>query len=453
MGAWGESAFENDTAGDWVNELIASDRYQMIGVALDKAAYNVVDADDGSIAIAAAELVAAGRGWPMRRLPTEIKDWIDRFDYQPSGGARSLALDALKSILKESELAELWNGQPGWRKGVENLIERLKRAPKPRSEKAKAKRTMPTDLAAAIKRLTSQHGYIERTKAGNVRDARLEENDEATLVACLPFLSTAKVLWIGSASIGGKAPDTIGDAALESLDRFTNLEELRLDKTRITNVTLCKLARLTKLKRLGLAETKVSDVGLENLAGLTALEELALDGTAISAAGMAHLKSLVRLRKLTLAKTKVDDEGLAVLARMKSLSWLDLRDTRITGTGLRHLAGLNDLWILELAGTKVDDEGLKHLGEKKKLARLTLSGRQITDNAMKSIGKLTGLGALVIEKTAVTDETLRILAKLPNLEVLDAKGSKITETGAQGLRDAKPGLRVNDRSTKPAAPA
>ena len=63
MGAWGHGSFQNDSAMDWLDELPGSDR-AMVREALERVvgASGYVEVDDGSAALAAAELIAAAHG-------------------------------------------------------------------------------------------------------------------------------------------------------------------------------------------------------------------------------------------------------------------------------------------------------------------------------------------------------------------------------------------------------
>lgn len=67
MGAWAKGVFDNDTAGDWADDLARSDRCQNISDAL-AAVQSSPGLDECFEALVAAEVVAALRGWPMRGM-------------------------------------------------------------------------------------------------------------------------------------------------------------------------------------------------------------------------------------------------------------------------------------------------------------------------------------------------------------------------------------------------
>jgi hypothetical protein len=448
MGAWGSSVFENDAAEDWIGELLEEGRDELIGEALGAVTEGATEADECSAALAAAEVIAAARGWPVRAFPQELKQWIEEFDYRPADEANSLAIEAVQRVRDDSELAELWKEnrkeEKKWRVGLDDLIERLQKAAKQRPATKKPKQPAPAGVKQAIKRLRDLDTYIQTTLTGQAKYVHVQARiDDATLAGCLPFVSKTKVLKIGWGGMTA-TPETpkASDAALVSLDQFTALQDLHLNNTQITDATLARLRNLTKLRELGLTGTNISDAGLEHLRGLSALESLELGSTSITDEGLVILSGLRNLKKLDLFKTVVTDEGLQYLAGLTNLADLDLRYTKITGRGLEHLAKMTNMWLLELDHTLIDDEGITQLSKMTKLARLTVRGKRITDQSMSTIGQLKSLRGLVLENTKITDAALATLAGLPALEIVHLAGTEITIAGARWLRGACPKLTV-----------
>lgn len=132
MGAWGEKAFQNDSALDWLAALqaggVAALRGALLRVA-DTDEEAKVDVDDGASAIAAAEIVAAAMGQGRDRLTSEASAWVDAHPSSLLTDDLSLAKRAVERVLSgESELCALWdeNGpENAWRDDVRLLIERL----------------------------------------------------------------------------------------------------------------------------------------------------------------------------------------------------------------------------------------------------------------------------------------------------------------------------------------
>ena len=120
MGAWGMGTFENDAAGDWVFGLEAS-RDKSLVLATLQAAKDSDDPffDEGSEALAAAEVVLAATTGDRGRVPEEVSAWLDRrygllkkrtvtFD---AADAR-LAVGAVSSVMKSSALRDSWEEVP-----------------------------------------------------------------------------------------------------------------------------------------------------------------------------------------------------------------------------------------------------------------------------------------------------------------------------------------------------
>jgi hypothetical protein len=80
------------------------------------------------------------------------------------------------------------------------------------------------------------------------------------------------------------------DATLEDLRGFSQLQELSLPGTSVTDAGLKHLKGLNQLRRLDLCSTHVTDSGLTNLKGLSQLQELYLDRTQVTDAGVKKLQ-------------------------------------------------------------------------------------------------------------------------------------------------------------------
>ncbi|MFC8523420.1 DUF4259 domain-containing protein [Pseudarthrobacter sp. NPDC057230] len=130
MGAWGYLPFENDDALDWLEELQASGA-DVVRSALAKASDRYVEAPDGAVALAAAEVTSASQGNPLGDLPENVSDWVTAHGAEITAEDVEMALEAVERVAGEkSELAELWDDadEPEWRESLDNLVERLRTA-------------------------------------------------------------------------------------------------------------------------------------------------------------------------------------------------------------------------------------------------------------------------------------------------------------------------------------
>ena len=128
MGAWGSGSFENDDAANWLAQLGTigpDDLTKIIGTAVDDTGY--FEAPAASIVVAAAEVVAALNGHPLKEIPPEIVKWTtNRQTLAPE--LKALTLRALDRVRKNSELKDLWleaDGLNDWTAAIQDLQTRV----------------------------------------------------------------------------------------------------------------------------------------------------------------------------------------------------------------------------------------------------------------------------------------------------------------------------------------
>ncbi len=153
----------------------------------------------------------------------------------------------------------------------------------------------------------------------------------------------------------------IRDNDLVNIKNATEITELILMGTGISNNGLRHLVGFKKLSSLNLAVTNVSGNGLRSLSGMTSLEKLFFGGCPIRGEGLVHLKGLYNLKLLGLIDTQLTDTGMPHIATMKSLTELRLRDTKVSNTGVKRLVGLTNLRKLDLVNTRISQTTVKQL--------------------------------------------------------------------------------------------
>ena len=132
---------------------------------------------------------------------------------------------------------------------------------------------------------------------------------------------------------------TAGALALP-LAQGTNLlaVEFTSNAAQITDEQIALLAPLgSQIYDLNLANTKVTDDGLKALEGMKNLHRLHLEKTAVTDAGLAHLKGLTGLEYLNLYSTSVSDDGLKNLEGLKALKNIYLWQSKVTDAGADSL--------------------------------------------------------------------------------------------------------------------
>ncbi|MBV9470271.1 MAG: DUF4259 domain-containing protein [Abitibacteriaceae bacterium] len=133
MGTWEAGNFDNDDAMDWVNEFTDAPSERFIQATLQAVTQlgdEYLEAPESSMALAAAEVVAALKGAPHAQLPEELQEFAKRTRIKADQQLVDLALAAIERIRTSSELKDLWQENetpsPKWLAAVTDLEERLK---------------------------------------------------------------------------------------------------------------------------------------------------------------------------------------------------------------------------------------------------------------------------------------------------------------------------------------
>src|SRR6266851_6145703 len=208
--------------------------------------------------------------------------------------------------------------------------------------------------------------------------------------------------------------------AFENLADLTGLEKLHFSLHFLTNIN-------------------VQDKGLARLARLTNLKELRLAQTQVKGKSLAPF---VQLRYLDLSYTPFNDEGMASLTGMTQLSKLYLRDTLVTDEGLKHLSGLKNLTELDLYGARVSDAGLIYLKPLTAMQKLNLLGAAVSDAGLDQLAGMSELRELNLYRTRITNAGLERLKGMKRLTSLDLRYTRATAAGIDSLRASLPGCRV-----------
>lgn len=160
-------------------------------------------------------------------------------------------------------------------------------------------------------------------------------------------------------------------------DYLTDVYEINLSASKISDAELTKLRPLTRLRRLNLYRTRVAGAGLTALEGFRDLEWLNLNRTQTADDGLANLRCLDGLQVLYLDGTRVTDAGMKHLCKLPALRELWLNDTQVGDEGLDQLRHLATLQLVMLGGTSVSDDAIARL-------HCSLPGCQITRNCSSS---------------------------------------------------------------------
>lgn len=133
MGAWGELAFDNDTANDWAYELADVEDLSLVEStlsALEHLGSEYVEQDLACDVLAACEVLARlkGNNGYKNAYTEKVDDWVAAHPLTPSPALLKRAVEGIDRILgDDSELRELWEDDEAdeWLEAMADLRRRL----------------------------------------------------------------------------------------------------------------------------------------------------------------------------------------------------------------------------------------------------------------------------------------------------------------------------------------
>lgn len=303
----------------------------------------------------------------------------------------------------------------------------------------------PADVAAVRSRIESIPGATCKADGSGqvteivIPDGSSVQTADAALIAGLPNLEKLQVFNCRAfddamvASLAGLhglrslalTNTLVSDEGVATIAAsFPDLVELDLSSNTLMGGEAMKaIASLGRLERLSLMQTRLNDLQLRRLSKLSKLEVLDLRGS-MEAGDMTLgvVAKLPSLRALKHRSTIVSDDGLARLAGSPTLAALLIQDFAITSAAGRSLAAMPALESLEIFRCQgFGTEGVLALAPLGKLSRLTLRDLpEVNDAALAVVAELPALERLTLHELAsVGDEGLAQLAKAQGLKVLD----------------------------------
>lgn len=254
--------------------------------------------------------------------------------------------------------------------------------------------------------------------------------------SCLPVVAAlgSSLLWTAGLPGAAGVPEWI-EAQGGTLRRNSNGKIVSIDLSRswIGDIDINRLAGLTDLETLSLAQTHITDDGLRVVVALPDLRELDLFYCEhITDAGASLLRKADALERLNVRGTKISDSGVQFLTELKSLRFLDIGIAEISDTSIELLEALPALESLAIGGNRVGVVGISSLRSLKQLRHLDLSGAQVTDSGIWAV--------------TVTDLNLDEIAALSGLESLNlaAPSPEYVEAASAGVPRLRGAIRVTD---------
>jgi uncharacterized membrane protein len=167
--------------------------------------------------------------------------------------------------------------------------------------------------------LALQNEVEEKKTLSDVPATPIEKADEQAIqklrdagVVVLPVAANSNYLSVGFIIIADSG-DVITKLLLPLKKQVI---WLKMDDTKISDVSLEIIGQCSNLTRLRLNHTKITDKGLAHLAQLKQLQSLSLVGSSITANGITSLKDLKNLQSLYLYQSGVQQSDWPGLKRM-----------------------------------------------------------------------------------------------------------------------------------------
>lgn len=122
MAAWGTKTFEEDTANDWIQELIDADDAREFLIDSLSIESGFLEAEQGSTALAAGETLIALLDEPRQGVPSELVDWAGDNECDDVSDLPEIAVESIDRVLgEESEIREIWSESEDYDEWVENV--------------------------------------------------------------------------------------------------------------------------------------------------------------------------------------------------------------------------------------------------------------------------------------------------------------------------------------------
>ena len=258
----------------------------------------------------------------------------------------------------------------------------------------------------------------------------------------------------------------IGGLGLANLDNQSELTELTLAATGLTDGDLFRLPILPKLERLVLDGNEIRGLGLPALKRQPALTDLSLGCPALTDSLAKNLAELKQLKRLSLAGSGITDASLAHAAGLTGLEALDLRRTKVTAAGLAALAKALPACKIESGSASTPDvdrraaEYVLSIGAKIKIRaqeaergvdavaglpkepfQLTSvyvdSNQHVTESGLANFKGCQNLTSLYLYNSGVTEAGLAHFKDCRNLTVLNLCRSPVTDAGLASFKDCQ----------------
>ncbi|MDG2126515.1 MAG: hypothetical protein P8K08_00830 [Fuerstiella sp.] len=248
------------------------------------------------------------------------------------------------------------------------------------------------------------------------------DDEELALLAEMPSLSVLALT--GTKSTGQAIEALAGAKALRSLDLSGAVG--------ITDDGLKPLTDHAELRVLKLSRIPLTDAIADVITSLPKLEELSLDGTGITEVTIQRIaKQRPGLKSLSIGSAHITDGVISSIVKFSDLEILEITKSAMTGASLVALSDLAKLKLIRLAdNVSMTNDAIMQLADVAALYHLDVTGTQFTAVGLGQKG-FSGLNMLDANRTKVTDDTIPQFKGLPALYSVSLKGTEVTMSGVR----------------------
>lgn len=303
MGAWGTGTFENDDAAEFESQLTRQAGKAISSALRAATSKNRRDESWCSVAVAAAEVIAAANGHPPRGFAaaaTDAHSWLTETGYRPTPQQTERAAAIVAKISASSALADLWRESgslTAWRRSLQSLLKRLAKPPgSPAIASPQVRRVAKKSTPQARQQVAAAPPPISRRAAKQIlekkADGMLYDHPKDSVDVALSQLK--KVTRADAAALA-----TLRDVREIDLERLT----LSADKQEVLATLLhgWKEARILSCSRT----KRVVPFAIPRLADFQALESLDLSSSDVTDTDLKTLLRHPSLRVLNVSSTRV----------------------------------------------------------------------------------------------------------------------------------------------------
>jgi len=177
------------------------------------------------------------------------------------------------------------------------------------------------------------------------------------------------------------------DQTTEGLRGWSELEELDMNTTNLTDASIESFKQLPKLISLNIGNTNISAAGLQRLE-LERMKGLGIDRIRDAKSLLPRLAESGRLERLSMMECKLSDEDLKLISRLTKLERLDLKHNSFTDRGVKNLSRLVRLTDLALDGDRISARSVETFSKLPRLKNLSVMRCRWTDNECQQFTKV-----------------------------------------------------------------